>query len=596
MSETSNNENTRFWIKLVLQPILFLALIVLLIVGLGVAQRLGFLTIGDGAGRGQTAADGTPARYICAMMCTPPQDAPGRCPVCAMDLVVATSNSGPTGAIDIEPAARRISGIQTAKVQATHVHRTIKAVGELNYDEGSLRTISAYVDGRLDRLYADFVGFDVKKSDDLALVYSPQLYTAQVEFLLARKSRQSAQSSTIEPIVKSAQGLYRNTRQRLVELGMTKDQITSLEQSGEANSRLHLHSPISGTVIEKLANEGDYVKEGQPIYRLADLSAVWLSLKLFPEDAATIRYGQRVNAEVQSLPGTTFMGRVAFVDRNVDPQTRTVGVRVVIPNVDDKLRVGDYAKAHIQVPLNNVVDKRAIYDPELADKWISPRHPHVVEPQPGKCRVCGVTLVAAASLGFTAKPVVDAKALIVPRAAVLTAGDDSIVYVEVKQGRFEARRVRLGRGNGESLSIVKGLEEGETVAVRGNFLLDSQSQLAGNPSLIDPSKVKVERIDEEELKIRTALAGLSDEDRKRAGKQRICPVAGYRLGSMGTPKKVDVNGQIVFICCQGCYGELLKKPKLYLAKLKQEAASPSHEDASNSQPEVAREKSGEVLR
>ena len=114
----------------------------------------------------------------------------------------------------------------------------------------------------------------------------------------------------------------------------------NLEQAGEAASRIHLCAPISGTVIEKLAVEGEYVRTGQPIYRLADLSTVWLMLELFPEDAATIRYGQKVQAEVHSLPGREFHGRVAFIDPMVNRRTRTVGVRVVIPNPDGILRVG----------------------------------------------------------------------------------------------------------------------------------------------------------------------------------------------------------------------------------------------------------------
>ena len=320
-------------------------------------------------------------------------------------------------------------------------------------------------------------------------------------------------------------------------------------------------------MIEKLALEGEYVKEGQPVYKLADLSTVWLSLKLFPEDASTISYGQMVEAEVQSMPGSRFSGRVAFVDRDVDPKTRTVGVRVVIPNPDGKLRVGDYAKATIRVPLNQIATEDGIFDPELADKWISPRHPHVVESHPGKCRVCGVALVPASSLGFTASPSQQQTTLVVPRDAVLRAGDFSIVYVEIKPGRFEPRRVVPGRGDGDSLSILKGLRAGEQVAVRGNFLLDSQSQLAGNPSLIDPTKAKAEPTDDEQLKINTALAKLSPADQARAKQQGICPVAEYRLGAMGTPKKVDVDGKLVFICCEGCREPLLKEPQVYLAKL-----------------------------
>ena len=136
--------------------------------------------------------------------------------------------------------------------------------------------------------------------------------------------------------------------------------------AGTANTRyicpmMPLCASISGTVIEKMAVEGQYVKVGDAIYQLAGLSTVWLMLKLFPEDAVTIRYGQKVNAEVQSLPGRKFTGRAAFIDPNVDPETRTVGVRVVIPNDDGLLRVGDYAKATIDVPLSDA-QQTLVYD------------------------------------------------------------------------------------------------------------------------------------------------------------------------------------------------------------------------------------------
>ena len=446
------------------------------------------------------------------------------------------------------------------------ISRSIQAIGELSYDEGTLKTISAYVDGRLERLYADYTGVVVEKGDHLALVYSPLLYSAQVELLLAKKAQENGRSSTLNRVTQSSQQMYRSAKQRLIELGMTQTQIEELEQAGEANSRLHLCAPISGTVIEKFTVEGEYVKEGQAIYRLADLTTVWLMLELFPEDAASIRYGQKVEAEVQSLPGQTFSGRVAFIDPNVDPKTRTVGVRVVIKNQEGQLRVGDYAKATINVPLDHRHD-RLVFDPELAHKWISPRHPHVVSDSPGSCPLCGVDLVAASQFGYSDDAGVESTSLVVPRDAVLMAGNSSVLYVETEPGRFEIRRVVLGPEVGDQIVIRSGVREGEHVATRGNFLIDSQMQLVGNPSLIDPNKAQ-ERLDYgSSPELVAGLAELSVEDRQLAETQRICPVAGYRLGSMGTPIKVDVQGTSVFICCEGCRKRLLNEPDVYLAKL-----------------------------
>jgi len=483
-----------------------------------------------------------------------------------MELVptVARGNKDPI-AIQLDPAARRIANINTVAVTSAPAHRTIRVVGELSYDEGALKTLSAYVDGRLESMYADYTGVVVRKGDKLALVYSPRLYSSQVEFLLAKKAVERSRDGTLVRVAESSRSRYNSARQRLTELGMTSDQIEQLEKTEKANNRLHLAAPISGTVIEKIASEGQYVKEGQAIYKLADLTNLWLMLKLFPDDAAKVRFGQRVEAEVQSLPGKSFVGRVAFVDPNVDPKTRTVGIRVVIPNKDGLLRVGDYAKATITVPFSASLDGK-IYDPELANKWISPRHPHVIESAAGKCRVCGFDLVPASQLGFTDEPRAVEEALVVPRHAVLMAGKHSVVYVETKPGRFEIRKVVLGPNIDDKIVILRGVERGEMVATTGNFLIDSQMQLAGNPSLIDPNKAKPtvaksKSSDSESKKIAAALAKLSDEDRRLAESQVICPVTKSPLGTMGVPLRVELDGRPILVCCLGCREPVLNDPE-----------------------------------
>jgi Cu(I)/Ag(I) efflux system membrane fusion protein len=590
----ARRDSRRWWIKLFVQPLLILLAGAGLIVGLGIAQKAGWIAAGGGTAAHATAPDGESTRYICPMMCTPPQAEPGRCPVCAMELVPASSGSGPTDSqsVQIDPVARRLANIHTAPVKSIPLERTIRAVGQLNYDEGSLKTISAYVDGRLDRLYADYTGVVVEKGDHLALLYSPRLYSAQVELLLAKKSRDQSQSATLRRAVDSNQNLYQSARQRLIELGMTEEQIEQLEQSGEANSRMHLCAPISGTVIEKLGVEGQYVKEGQAIYHLADLSTVWLMLELFPEDAAAVRYGQKVDAEVHSLPGRTFSGRVAFLDPTVDPKKRTVGVRVVIRNDDGLLRVGDYAKASIHAPIAAANDRNVdFYDPELAGKWMGPQHPQIIASSPGKCPLCGAELVAAADFGYLDAPSAACNVLVVPRDAVLMNGGHSVVYVETEAGRFEIRHVTLGAGSDDQIVVLTGLDAGEEVATSGNFLIDSQMQLAGNPSLIDPMKAAPKPDDAKSPEIVAALSNLSDEDRALAARQRVCPVTLYPLGSMGTPPKVEIDGQTVFLCCEGCREALLEEPDKYLAILAERAASGGNEPA---QPPVELPPIGEM--
>ena len=155
------------WIKLVLRPVLFLGAGVLLIVALGAAQKIGWISAGGGGGRQQASTGDENVRYICPMMCTPPQTEPGRCPVCAMELVPANSGGGSSDglSIQVDPAARRVANIRTVAVKSLTLTRKIRAIGELSYDEGTLKTIAAYVDGRLDRLYADYTGVVVENGD-----------------------------------------------------------------------------------------------------------------------------------------------------------------------------------------------------------------------------------------------------------------------------------------------------------------------------------------------------------------------------------------------------------------------------------------------
>ena len=589
--------HSRWWLRMAIQPLLMLACIAAGVAGLGVAQKMGWISAGGGGHQHVSGSAEADVDYICPMMCTPPQKEPGRCPVCAMELVKASADGGGGDGISvsIDPASRRVANIQTAYVKSVPLMRDIRTVGRLAYDEGTLRTIAAWAPGRLEKLYADYTGVVVSRNDHLALVYSPELYTGQVELLVAKKARDDASQSRSRLNLVDGD-LYDSARERLIELGMTEEQIRDVEQKGEANSRMHLCAPSSGTVIEKLATEGEYVKTGQPIYRLADLSHVWLMLELFPEDAAAIRYGQMVEAEVHSLPGRTFNGRVAFINPHVDEKTRTVGVRVVIENAKGLLRVGDFAAARISVPVvsESVADSDslpAIFDPELADKWISPRHPHIIRDAPGQCPVCAVDLVPALEFGFASVPQISTEVLTVPRNAVLMAGRHSVVYVETDPGRFEIRNVTLGPGIGEDIVVLNGIVVQEKVATSGNFLIDSQMQLAGNPSLIDPSRALPLSKDALTPEALEAIAQLPEADRELAASQKVCPVAGFALGSMGIPVRAEVKGEVVFLCCEGCRDGLMAEPDKYLALLQEAKTNP---DVLSSSPEMELPEIGEI--
>ena len=470
------------WIGRKLLPVgLFLAAGVALIVIVGIAQRLGWIRAVQETSTAAATAVGT--IFTCPMHPQIRQPAPGRCPICGMELVPASSGVADLDdfSVTIEPAQRRLANIQTAKAESGPIEATLQTVGAIAIDESRQATIAAYIEGRLERLFADYTGVDIKKGDHLAVIYSPQLYAAQVEYV---ESRRALGVSSGLPAVRHAQeSLATNTRQRLREFGMTDEQLAELENTGKAQSRLTIYAPQGGTVVEKLAVEGNYVKSGDPIYRIAELSTVWLMLKLFPEDATRIRFGQRVEAVVQSLPGETLVGRVAFIDPTVDLQTRTVGVRVELMNENGRLRPGDYAEARITLPIG---PQGKVFDADLAGKWISPMHPQIIRSEPGQCPICGMDLVPTSKYGFAEEAVPQPVSLFVPRQAVLLAGGNSVVYVETKPGRFEVRPVTVGPILRDKIIILEGLKAGENVATAGNFLIDSQMQLAGKPSLIDP--------------------------------------------------------------------------------------------------------------
>ncbi len=472
-----------WWLGKLIAPVLVLVSGVIVIALLGVAQRVGWISANGAATA--TPGEADTRIHTCSMHPQIRQPGPGSCPICGMALIVAASagNDFDELSVSIDPAQRRLANIQVDEVRQEPVSTTIQTVGAIAIDESRMATIASYFDGRIERLFADYTGVKVDKDDHLAVVYSPELYSAQVEYLESRKSIVS--SSKLEAIRKAQQKLVANSRQKLVELGLSEEQIQELETSEKAQSRLTIFAPMGGTVIEKIAEEGKYVKAGEPIYRIADLSMVWLKLELYPEDAARIRYGQRVEASVTSLPGKVFSGRVAFIDPTVNMKKRTVGVRVEFLNDQRELRPGDYADAKIYLAIGETGE---VYDADLAGKWISPMHPQIIRDVAGDCPICGMDLVPTTRYGYSNVPVAQPSSLFIPRSALLMAGKNSVVYVEEEPGRFEIRPVTLGPILSDIVIILSGLKAGEKVATAGNFLIDSQMQLAGKPSLIDPTR------------------------------------------------------------------------------------------------------------
>ncbi len=564
-----------YGVSFVLQPLLAIAAITGLVMTFGWAQKHGYFVSADSSGEtGEAAAN---VEYFCPMMCVPPVKAAGRCPVCGMELQEReiSGDSKDFYGLTIAPAARRLSNIQTVTAVTKPLIKQVNALGTITYNESSEAVIPAWISGRLDELYVDYTGADVAEGERLALLYSPDLYSMQIE-LLESKNAMNSDVSNSQRLIDTNRKLYEGARRRLMEFGVPAERIDEMEQAGKASSQVEIASPVAGTVVEKIANEGNYVEMGSPILKVVDLAKVWLVLKIFPEDASLLRYGQQVDVTMQSQPGRKYQGRIAFIDPMVDTKTQTVSVRVVIPNESRLIRIGDYARATAAVDVNLGGEKSdQVYDPQLANKWISPKHPYIIRDEAGACPECGIALVPTSEFGFATEPPRLQGAVVVPRQAILMSGDASVAYVETEPGRFEFRKVQLGPVSGDWVAIVSGIDSGESVVSRAAFMVDAEFNIASKPSIIDPNKKRpvdesaTDTTPEQQDEIREAMTQLSEPDRVLAMAQVICPVTEFALGSMGAPVSVNVENQTVFICCEGCRDRLVKNPQQYFSVLEQ---------------------------
>jgi len=237
-------------------------------------------------------------------------------------------------------------------------------------------------------------------------------------------------------------------------------------------------------VVHRNATEGMYVNTGTPIYTVADLSQVWVLLDVYESDLPWIRYGQEVTFSTESGPGETFTGRISFIAPIVDPTTRTVKVRVNVPNRDGILKPDMLIKA---VVLARTAVGGKVIDPSLTGKYLCPMHPEIIKSRAGSCDICGMDLVTASSLGY-ATVCDDEAPLVIPRSSPLITGRRAVVYVKdpTEEGLFEGREIVLGPRAGEYYQVAEGLREGELVVVNGAFKIDSALQIQAKPSMMNP--------------------------------------------------------------------------------------------------------------
>ena len=408
--------------------------------------------------------------WTCGMHPSVRADEPGKCPICNMDLSpIRSGREDHEGhvSLTLSERSRQLAGVRTTAVEYLPLERTIRAVGRMDYDERNRTHIAAWISGRIDRLFVDFTGAQVRAGQPLMWIYSPELVTAQEEYLLSLETTEMVKDSPVAEVVANARALAESSRKKLLLMGLTEKQIEELEQEGASRSHAVIVAPASGTVIHKGVQEGQYVRQGQHLFEIADLSGLWMLADVFETDLALIEEGQEVEITTSSYPGEVFHGRVAFVDPFLDPSTRSVQVRADVPNPGGRLKPGLSVDARLRIPLAG----------DGKDFYACPMHPQVISDGPGECPDCGMFL----------EKVAGGMVLAVPGSAVLDAGMRTLVYLDLGDGRYRPREVQVGppaearvEGGVETFyPVLSGLTPGDRVVTRANFLIDSQSQLTG---------------------------------------------------------------------------------------------------------------------
>lgn len=416
-----------------------------------------------------------PTTWTCSMHPQIQQPEPGDCPICGMDLIPLENDSGADDGprvMSMSEASRALAEIQTTAVIQDYPEAEIRLVGKLDYDETKEKSLTARFPARIDELFVNFTGIRVKKGEHLARVYSPDLLTAQRELLTSHRADPDS-------------SITRAARDKLRLWDLLPEQIDAIIESGKAKDHFVLKAPIGGVVVAKYVKEGDYIKTGEPLFKIVDLSVLWAYLDAYESDLPWLRFGQEVAFMVEAIPGETFYGQIAFIEPEVNRKTRTIPIRVNVPNEDGKLKPGMFVRGIVE---SRLAEDGKVYAPEFAGKWISPMHPEVVKDGPGQCDVCGMDLVPAEELGYVDNADESAP-LLVPSSAVLRTGKRAVVYVEkpdAERPTYEGREIVLGPRAGDSFIVIAGLDAGERVVSNGAFKIDSALQIQAKPSMMNP--------------------------------------------------------------------------------------------------------------
>lgn len=329
----------------------------------------------------------------------------------------------PRGDVSLDTHRQQLIGVRIVKATRSDLGRVIRTVGSVRYDETRMTDVNVKTEGWIRELYVDYTGRSVRQEEPLFTLYSPDLLATTHEYVLALTTRDQMQASVIADAKQRAESLVAAARQRLTLWDLTAEDLRELEESRRPKEAIVFRSPVSGVVIDKQVVKGAHVMPGQTLYKIADLSVVWVEADVYEQELSLVRVGGRASVVLDSYPGEPSAGRVAYIYPYVDEQTRTNKVRYAFPNPHGRLKPGMYATVEIST---------------------------------------------SGGTGVT-----------VPTDAVLDSGREQVVFVAQGDGYFTPRSVTVGRRLGRDVEIVKGLKEGEEVATGATFFLDSESQLRG---------------------------------------------------------------------------------------------------------------------
>ncbi len=325
------------------------------------------------------------------------------------------------GTVQISPEKQQLIGVKIGTAEMRPLEKVIRTVGRVDYDEKRIVTVSLKIGGWIEDLFVDFTGKYVMKGEPLLTIYSPELVSTQEEYLIALRAKKDLAKSPFPEVAGSGNSLAESAKRRLKLWDISDDQIKALEESGQVKKTLTLHSPFSGFVLEKAAYNGMNVMPGVALFKLADLSVVWLYADIYEYELPFIRLGQQASIQLSYIPGETFTGKAIYIYPSLNPETRTAKVRFEIPNLQGRLKPEMYANVEIKVHLG--------------------------------------------------------QKLAVPEGAIIDTGLRQIAIIDKGSGYFEPREVKVGTKVDNYYEVIKGLKAGERVVTSANFLIDSESKL-----------------------------------------------------------------------------------------------------------------------